>query len=246
MTEPRWHIDEQLYLEKLEQQCNAYYEHHNKDYMYYKSLAQWFNIPILITSAVNALTAVALNSFVAQEYVSIINAILSAATGTVGSIQLYMKINEKMTSALRASILMKRLALKISRELAIEFEHRSTEGKTFINDCFSEFNTALENGNPMERKVSNFLAFTQPLLKEKPSLLDLVTGNSPRRSVGDTPGSSVHPEGLRAKKLWSLAERARIASHFPHASRFHSNPSGSTPGESTPEVPDIELGVRGS
>lgn len=246
MTEQRWHADEQLYLEKLEQQCNSYYEHHNKDYQYYKSLAQWFNIPILITSAINALTAVALNSFVRQEYVSVINAVLSAATGTVGSIQLYMKINEKMTNALRASILMKRLALKISRELAIEFEHRATEGKTFINDCFSEFNTALENGNPIEKRTHNFLAFTQPVIKEKPSLLDLVTGNSPRRPLTETPGSSVHPEGPRAKKLWSLAERARITSHFPLASKFRQDQSASTPGESTPEVPEIEFGVRGS
>jgi hypothetical protein len=246
MTDARWHADEQLYLEKLEQQCNSYYEHHNKDFQYYKSLAQWFNIPILITSAVNALTAVALNSFVKQEYVSVINAVLSASTGTVGSIQLYMKINEKMANALRASILMKRLALKISRELAIEFEHRTTDGKTFINDCFSEFNTAIESGNPLEGRVHNFLAFTQQTLKEKPSLLDFVTGNSPRRPLTETPGSSVHPEGLRAKKLWSLAERARIISHFPHASKFRSDQNESTPGESTPEVPDIELGARGS
>jgi hypothetical protein len=67
-----------------------------------------FNIPILIISALNALCAIALNDFLAQRYVSILNAVLSAGTGVLGSIQLYMKINEKMTNSVRASTLMKR------------------------------------------------------------------------------------------------------------------------------------------
>jgi hypothetical protein len=97
----RWHPDEQQFLAKLEQQCNSYYDHHSKDHLYYSKLASKFNVPILIVSAINALTAVGLNSFVRQEYVSVLNAILSAGTGVLGSVQLYLKINEKMANALR-------------------------------------------------------------------------------------------------------------------------------------------------
>jgi hypothetical protein len=92
-----------------------------------------------------------------QEYVSILNAVLSAGTGVVGSIQLFMKINEKMTNATRSSIIFKRLALKISKELSIAREQRVTEGIPFLSECFSEFNTALEQGNPIERKLQNHL-----------------------------------------------------------------------------------------
>jgi len=221
-----------------------YHDHHNKDHVYYKGLASRFNVPILIISAINALTAVALNSFVPQTYVSIMNAILSSGTGVLGSVQLYLKISEKMTNSLRASILMKRLALKISKELSIDPEHRMTDGQAFLADCFAEFNTALEQGNPIEKYLHNHLAFTQMMPKrEKYSFLSLVTGSSLESS---SRGTSEHPGETRAKKLWGLVDKARKVSSSPPELRPHLRQSELGPGDMTPEEQDIELGVRGS
>jgi len=248
--EARWHPDEQGFLAKLEQQCNMYYEHHNTDYMYYQRLASRFNVPILIVSAINALTAVGLNSFIQQEYVSVLNAILSAGTGVLGSIQLYLKINEKMTNALRASVLMKRLALKISKELSIAPENRLTDGQAFLSDCFAEFNTALEQGNPLEKSLHNHLAFTQSIPKrDKYSFLNLATAavnvisGSPDSS---SRGTFEHLPEPRAKKLWGLVDKARKDGRSPPESLSRFRPNGSSPGDTTPEEPDLELGARGS
>jgi hypothetical protein len=163
--------------------------------MYYNKLSSRFNIPILVISSVNALTAISLNSFMKQEYVSILNAVLSAGTGVLGSIQLYMKLNEKMTNALRASILMKRLALKISKELSVDRDLRATEGQAFLHECFSEFNTALEQGNPIEKKLRNHLSLIPPptVMEKKMSLMSLA--NAAVGFVG-TP---------RAASLWNEA-----------------------------------------
>ena len=174
MKEDPWHDREEAFLTKIEQQCNDYAAHHSKDHMYYNKLSSRFNIPILIISSINALTAISLNSFLNQEYVSILNAVLSAGTGVLGSIQLYMKLNEKMTNALRASILMKRLALKISKELSIDRDQRATEGQAFLQECFAEFNTALEQGNPIEKKLRNHLSLVEPgKMEKKMSLMSL-------------------------------------------------------------------------
>lgn len=249
----RWHPDEQEFLAKLEQQCNTYYDHHSKDHLFYSKLASKFNIPILIVSAINALTAVGLNSFIRQEFVSVLNAVLSAGTGVLGSIQLYMKINEKMTNALRASILMKRLALKISKELSIAPENRVTDGQAFLVDCFSEFNTALEQGNPIEKELPNHLAFTELPKKEKFNLLNMAAAavsGSPRRGTSITEFSSngnlSRLGESRAKKLWGLAEKVQTISRFPPGSSSPSHQIGSTPGGGTPEEQDVELAVRGS
>jgi hypothetical protein len=188
-----WHEREELYLTKIEQQCNEYANHHTKDHMYYNKLSSRFNIPILILSSVNALTAVSLNSFMVQEYVSILNAVLSAFCGILGSVQLYMKLNEKMTNALRASILMKRLALKISKELSVDRELRATEGQAFLQECFADFNTALEQGNPIEKKMKNYLSLVEPKIPEKKmSLMDLAS--SAATLVNNTP---------RMRSLWN-------------------------------------------
>lgn len=249
-SESRWHPDEQDFLAKLEQQCNTYYEYHNKDHGYYMSLASKFNIPILIVSAINALTAVALNSFIQQEYVSVMNAVLSAGTGVLGSIQLYMKINEKMTNALRASMLMKRLALKISKELSIDPVNRVTDGQAFLADCFSEFNTALEQGNPIEKTMENHLAFTPAVKKEKYSLMAMaaaaVTGSPRKDSIDSSYGNLSRLGEPRAKRLWSLVDKVQKASHFPLESSSPSRQTGSSPGGSTPEELDLEFAIRGS
>ena len=163
MKDQVWFDEQETYLRSMERQCEVYYQHHTKDFVYYHSLASRFNLPILIISSINALTAVALNEFVEQKYVSIMNAVLSAGTGVLGSIQLYLKINEKMTNATRSSLAFKRLGLKISKELTLGRSERVTEGLAFLSDCFAEFNTAIEQGNPVEKtKLVNYLALPRP------------------------------------------------------------------------------------
>ena len=171
-----WTTEEEDFLTSLERQCNSYYEHNVKDYQYYNKMSSRFNIPILIISALNSLCAISLNDFLPQKFVSILNAVLSAGTGVLGSVQLYMKLNEKMTNAMRASIHFKKLALKISKELTIARKDRTTEGQTFLADCFSEFNTVLEQGNPIERKIKNHLSYVSEVIEEPPSPLRNVAG----------------------------------------------------------------------
>jgi len=160
--------DEVEFLKRLESQCNEYYHYYNKERIYYSRLANRFNIPILVTSAINALMAVVLNSFVPQKYVSILNAILSAGTGALGSIQMYLKINDKLTTASRTALVMRRLALKISKELSVDT--KTSDEETFLSECFTEFNAALEQSNPVKRHVENFLKLQKPgSLEEPPS-----------------------------------------------------------------------------
>ena len=171
-----------------------------------------FNIPILIISSLNSLCAIALNDFIVQKYVSILNAVLSAGTGVLGSIQLYMKLNEKMTNSMRASIHFKKLALKISKELTIARRDRTTEGQTFLADCFSEFNTVLEQGNPIERKIRNHLAFVnENQLEDPPSPLKNVAGRFMRIVQSVTPsvrsGNSLD-ENRRISLVKQLGTRA--------------------------------------
>jgi hypothetical protein len=245
MKEDPWHDKEEEFLKKIELQCNAYQTYFNKDYMYYHSLSSRFNIPILVVSSINALTAISLNDFLGQRYVSILNAVLSAGTGILGSIQLYMKINEKMSNALRSSILMKRLALKISKEISIDREQRGTIGQQFLQECFSEFNAALEQSNPVEKKIQNFLALGQQPPPSKPmSFMNLasaaVASLSPKRSSIDLErsftsyGKTSPPEGTRAKMLWGFLGTNRRADGSPPGSESPPNLSEPVPEEDSP------------
>jgi len=252
MREDPWHDKEEQFLTKIEKQCNAYTSYFNKDYQYYHTLSSRFNIPILVISSINALTAISLNEFLTQTYVSILNAILSAGTGILGSIQLYMKINEKMANALRSQILMKRLALKISKELSIDRSQRSTEGQAFLQECFGEFNAALEQANPIEKKLQNFLALgEQPPMPKPMSFMNLAAaavtavtsprrGNSIDNSDSTLRGRLPRLSEPRAKTLWGLLGEGRTASDSPLESSSPPDRSASSQGEETPRVQDVE------
>jgi hypothetical protein len=192
-----WFPREEQFLIKLEKQCNAFQKHFIDEYTRYSTSARRYNIPILVISAVNGLTAVGLNSFVEQRYVSVLNAILSAGTGVLGSIQLYLKISEKQTKAMQSSLLMKRLALKISKEISIDPAQRQTDGKTFIQECFGEFNAALENGNPIEVNLDNHVTVNI----EEPSAKKGVFGF--RASPSSSPTRDSFDYGARGKSLWN-------------------------------------------
>jgi hypothetical protein len=47
-----WFDEQETYLRNMERQCDVYYQHHTKDFVYYHSLASRFNLPILIVSAI--------------------------------------------------------------------------------------------------------------------------------------------------------------------------------------------------
>lgn len=156
--EASWSDREEDFLRKLSYQSNLYYQYYNKQYYNLSNTSRKYNIPILVISSVNSLMAISLSQFIPQTFVSIANAILSATTGILGSIQLFLKINEKMSSCLIASIDFNHLYLKITKELSIDRHMRMSDGKTFLNECFNEYNQILEKAIPLEKKINNLLS----------------------------------------------------------------------------------------
>lgn len=144
-----WLQKENDYLQNMEKQCHILHTKYTEQHSTYQSLARSFNIPIIAISALNSLAAVVLNQFIPQDYVSIVNAILSAGTGVLGSIQLYLKINEKLNNALTSASTFEKLALKISKELSIDMKDRTSEGHNFVQECYAEFTLAVEKSNPL-------------------------------------------------------------------------------------------------
>lgn len=154
-----WLPKENEYLQNMEKQCHILHAKYTEQQEYYQYWARRFNIPIIAISALNSLAAVVLNQFIKQDYVSIVNAILSAGTGVLGSVQLYLKITEKLTNALTSASTFEKLALKISKELAIDMKDRTSEGHNFVQECYAEFTLALEKSNPLPPDPEhNFMA----------------------------------------------------------------------------------------
>ena len=248
MRDDSWHDKEEEFLNKIERQCNAYANYFSKDYQYYHNLSSRFNIPILVISSFNALCAISLNDFLAQRYVSILNAVLSAGTGVLGSVQLYMKISEKMTNATRSQMLMKRLALKISKELSVDRATRTTDGQVFLQECFGEFNAALEQSNPIEKKLQNYLALgeTPPVVQGVRSFMSLAAALSPKKASFDDDQSIISRGKLqrleepRARTLWDRIQRVQRGDDFRQEFGTPQHQSDSSPAGESPRERGLE------
>ena len=98
---------------------------------------------------------------------------------------------------------MKRIALKISKELSIDRAQRATEGVAFLNECFTEFNTVIESGNPLEKNIENFLALVPAKIPKPGSLASIAAaiGGSPRNIEMAKPRISTLWEKMRHDAL---------------------------------------------
>ena len=152
-----WNLEQEDYLRKIHFQAIENYKFWNKKNLKYQRVSVYFNIPILVISAMNSLFAMILQNYIGQSLTSITNAVLSVLTAILGSVQLFLKINEKLSNSVIVSMKFHKLAIKISKELSINRNDRATSGTTFLQDVFNEYNDILEKSGSVDKVLKDYL-----------------------------------------------------------------------------------------
>lgn len=168
-----WNNSEEKYLNKLHHESHSLSEYNRKQYIKYIKISKQFSIPILILSSLNGLFALSLQPFLKQDYISVLNACISLTCGVLGSIQLFMKIDEKIHNYIICSHEFNKLSIKISKELNLEPNCRHVKGRDFLMEIFSEFNTILDKQEVKEKSVKEYLLLPQETYTESVSLTDI-------------------------------------------------------------------------
>jgi hypothetical protein len=156
-NDSEWNSQQEDYLKKLHFQSIENYKFWNIKNLKYQRISKYFNIPILVISAMNSLFAMILQDYIGQELTSITNARLSVLTAILGSVQLFLKINEKVSNSLIVSMKFHKLSIKISKELSIHRDDRATNGNTFLQDVFNEYNDILEKSGCVDKVLRDYL-----------------------------------------------------------------------------------------
>ena len=55
------------------------------------------------------------------------------------------------------------MSYRISRELSVERDVRSNDGKTFVTDVFNEFNSILDKQETKERRTKEFMLLSNEI-----------------------------------------------------------------------------------
>jgi hypothetical protein len=122
-----------------------------------KSILHFFKIPIIVLSGLNSVFSVGLNPYIEQKTISILTCSLSLFVSIIGSVELYLSINSQMNDELELSKQFYLLSIDIYKELHLQKENRSIDGKTFLLDKFSIYQKLIEQSGMLSKSINDCL-----------------------------------------------------------------------------------------
>jgi hypothetical protein len=184
--ETQWSNDVERVLESIRENSLIMRKQHTKNYLYYKSTLKYYRIPVIVISACNSVISVGAERYISQHYISGITCVLALICGVIGSVEIYLKLNENCENELIASRDFYSLAVGIYKTLTLKRENRDIDGKTYLDDCYKQYLSIYDRANIMKKKYDDSL-FHIPSFPDNNSLrLSLPNNMSSNGGISDT------------------------------------------------------------
>ena len=160
-------------------------KYYKKRYYELKSYFKYFKIPIIILSSINSVISVSLNTFIEQKYVSIITCLISLVCGIIGSIELFLQIQQQMENALTNSKEYYLLSIDVFKMLNLKKEHRQVDDKVFLDHIYSTYCKLIDGSTLVNKKLTDNLnisnMYNNISIKSSSSLESLESKSSDER-----------------------------------------------------------------
>ena len=150
ITSSNWNRQIEGVLNDIRLNCNTLEDFHREQYFSVKKIVVYFKLPIIILSSLNAIVAVSLQPYLDQSYISASNCGLSFIIGTLTSISLYLKIEDRLETELLASKEYHKLSIDIYKVLSLKNEDRAVDGDKFLNDTYNAYVKLFERSNLLD------------------------------------------------------------------------------------------------
>jgi hypothetical protein len=148
----KWSGDIESLLEKIRLNCVYRSEYHRKSFYHYKSYEKWFQLPLIILAACNSVLAVSLANYTNQRTASGVTCLISLFSGIISSVELFLSIQDTMKLELELSKSFYTLSINIYKTLHLSAHLRSSNGKEYLEKCFSQYNQLTEHSKLLKSK----------------------------------------------------------------------------------------------
>lgn len=142
-----WNDNTERLLENIRMNCIKLEAFHREYYFRIKKIIVYFKLPIIIMSSLNAILAVSMGEYLPQEYISVLNCGISFVVGTLTSISLYLRIEDRLESSLSSSKEYHKLSIEIFKMLSLRKSDRSIDADQFLNDIYGNYVKLFERSN---------------------------------------------------------------------------------------------------
>ena len=139
-------------LEALRQNSVILAREHKKRYLELKSTLQYYRLPIIIISSLNATFSIGLQPFINQVAISLLNCGLAMIVGIIGSIELFYGVNKQMENELMSSKDYYVLGTDIYKFLSLSQGNRSIQSQLFLDECYGRYIKLTESSCVLKKK----------------------------------------------------------------------------------------------
>jgi hypothetical protein len=165
-----WYDEEERYLKVLHDICVQLAKEYMDLYVVTHRFQTKLRIPSIIMSSVSGIASFGSSGFgdVAQRYISISVGVVNVCIAIIQTYESYLKVGEVVSKSLACSSAFKKLADSIYCETFIPVADRSANGVTFLRDCFTRYQTILDQSPPLEfhgRSSSDTLKKAQSIME---------------------------------------------------------------------------------
>ena len=150
-----WSDDIEKVLDDIRLNSYTMSEVHRKRFLSLKNFSNYFDIPVIIISAINTIISVGVQSFLIQSTISITNCILSAICGIIVSIKLYLSIQSQMELELTTSKEFYTLSVDIYKTLSLSRSNRGDDGIEFLNHSFKTYSVLVQKSSILQKKIND-------------------------------------------------------------------------------------------
>lgn len=178
-----WTNDQEVVLEGIRENALQMKKANTKSYLSLKSQLARYKIPIIIISAMNSVFSVGAERYLPQHYISGASCLLSLMVGIIGSLQMYLQIENNMESCLVASKDYYNLAIEIYKTLTLERGHRNSNGKEYLDEVYNRYVNITDKTIPNRKKIQDKLFVAPALPNNDPLRLSIPHLPTPPSSV---------------------------------------------------------------
>ena len=183
---PNFSKDIEDILEKIRLNCGILHEYNRRRFMEFNQQIKYYRIPVLVLSSCASVWSVSGTTFLPQEQVSLVNCFMGLCAGLITSLELFIKLDEKMKGAEDMGHKYYSLSIDIYKTLMLDDCNRTQEGKEYLNEVFSEYVKLNENGFLLDKKIKD-----QLLDLPKKLMLYIPSPKSINSSLGNNTDSDV-------------------------------------------------------
>ena len=152
-----WNDNTEELLDNIRKNCIVLEEYHRQYHFRIKKIIIWFKLPIIVMSSLNAIASVAFQNYIEQNYISAFNCGLSFIIGTLTSVSLYLRIEDRLEASLSSSKEYHKISLEIYKMLSLKKADRSTDADQFLNDVYNNYIKLFEKSNLLQNEFTDNL-----------------------------------------------------------------------------------------